>query len=315
MQPPAPASPPPPTPPPAGPQFAPPWPYPPPPAPNNQNVLLIILVIVIVAFLVLGALVALVILPIMMGPTIFTSPSVALGPVDLVDGNATFGVTTVTPTTLGGLFGVNLRVSSATGSAQPIVVEPSHAVVLVSSQRYRVYWTNVGSSSFLSAGDQFRVAGDGGPLPADTNFTFYLIWTIRGKVVATETWATPVGSGNKPVVTFSAVSQAGGNATIGVAGTSQAVFPSNYKVNLLVGTTIGLAVAMPTIGGLFVNVVVESTSYRVYWTDIGGERTMNAGDTFRVTGNNVPLPPATSFTFYLLWKDGTSIQSTPWSTP
>ena len=94
--------------------------------------------IVIVAVLVLGAVFAFVILPMMMGPTIFTSPSVELGPVELIDGNATFGVTTVTPTTLGGLFEVNLRAGSATGSTQPIVEEPSHAVLPVSSQRYRV---------------------------------------------------------------------------------------------------------------------------------------------------------------------------------
>jgi len=35
-----------------------------------------------------------------------------------------------------------------------------------------------------------------------------------------------------------------------------------------------------------------------------------------VTGNNLPLTPAaTPYTFYLLWSDGGSIQSTTWSTP
>jgi len=125
---------------------------------------------------------------------------------------------------------------------------------------------------------------------------------------------TPVG-GNKPLVTFSAVSQASGNATISVAGASQAVSPSNYKVNLAVGTTTGAAVAMPTTSGLFATVVISGVTYRIYWTDIGGERTLNAGDNFRVTGNNIALPAATSFTFYLLWSDGSSIQSTPWATP
>src|SRR5437016_9300502 len=40
---------------------------------------------------------------------------------------------------------------------------------------------------------------------------------------------TPVG-GNKPLVTFTAVTQSSGNATIAVAGASQSVSPSNYKV-------------------------------------------------------------------------------------
>src|SRR5256886_12599938 len=61
---------------------------------------------------------------------------------------------------------------------------------------------------------------------------------------------TPVG-GNKPLVTFSAVTQSSGNATISVAGASQSVSPSNYKVNLQVGSNTGSAVAMPTAGGTF----------------------------------------------------------------
>jgi len=138
---------------------------------------------------------------------------------------------------------------------------------------------------------------------------------------------TPVG-GNKPLVTFSsaskvnavtwtfsAVDQSAGNATIGVAGASQSVSPSNYKVNLQVGTSTGSAVAMPTTGGQFVSMTIGTTTYRIYWTDIGGEKTVNPGDQFRVTGNNVALPGATSYTFYLLWSDGSSIQSTPWATP
>ena len=126
---------------------------------------------------------------------------------------------------------------------------------------------------------------------------------------------SPVG-GNKPLVTFSAVDQSAGNATIGVAGASQSVSPSNYKVNLQVGTSTGSAVAMPTTGGQFVSMTIGTTTYRIYWTDIGGEKTVNPGDNFRVTGNNLPLSPAaTSYTFYLLWSDGSSIQQSSWSTP
>src|SRR5206468_11300031 len=125
---------------------------------------------------------------------------------------------------------------------------------------------------------------------------------------------TPVRHDALPI-SFSAVDQSAGNATIGVAGASQSVSPSNYKVNLPVAGTTGTAVAMPTTGGNFVSMTIGTTTYRVYWTDIGGEKTVNPGDQFRVTGNNVALPAATSYTFYLLWSDGSSIQSTPWSTP
>jgi len=126
---------------------------------------------------------------------------------------------------------------------------------------------------------------------------------------------TPVG-GNKPLVTFAAVDQSSGNATIAVAGASQSVSPSNYKVNLQVGSNTGGAVAMPTTGGLFATMTINAVVYRIYWTDIGGEKTVNPGDNFRVTGNNLPLSPAaTSYTFYLLWSDGSSIQQSSWSTP
>jgi len=128
---------------------------------------------------------------------------------------------------------------------------------------------------------------------------------------------TPVG-GNKPLVTFNAVTQSSGNATVSVAGASQSVSPSNYKVNLQVAGVTGSALAMPALGtgvNNYVTVTVGATNYRIYWTDIGGEKTVNSGDNFRVTGANIPLPAASQFTFYLLWSDGSSIQSTTWSTP
>ena len=125
---------------------------------------------------------------------------------------------------------------------------------------------------------------------------------------------TPVG-GNKPLVTFASVTQSSGNATIAVAGASQSVSPSNYKVNLQVGSNTGTAVPMPATGGLFATMTINAVVYRIYWTDIGGEKTVNSGDNFRVTGANIPLPAASQFTFYLLWSDGSSIQSSTWSTP
>ena len=103
-----------------------------------------------------------------------------------------------------------------------------------------------------------------------------------------------------------------GNATIAVAGVTQSVGPANYKVNLQIGTNAGTAVAMPTTSGSSVNVVISGTTYRVYWTDIGGGLTINEGDQFRVTGNNVALGSG-SYTLFLLWSDGGQIQTLTWS--
>lgn len=169
----------------------------------------------------------------------------------------------------------------------------------------------------MSQEDEFTVAGDGRPLPPGTAFTSYRIWTIGvdgdGEIVGTKNWTTPALQ--KPLVAFSAVSLGSGNATTSVAGASQAVSASNYRVNLQVGTSTGTAVAMPTTGGSYVTLVVNAMAYRVYWTDIGAERTLNSGDIFRVTGNGVALPPASSFAFHLLWSDGSAIQQVFWTTP
>ena len=122
---------------------------------------------------------------------------------------------------------------------------------------------------------------------------------------------TPIGA-NKPVLTFAGPTQSSGNVTVAVADASQSVAPSNYKVNLQVGTTIGTAVAMPTTNGGFVSVVVGSTTYRVYYYDIGGGLLVNGGDQFRTTGTNVALTSG-AYTFYLLWSDGSQIQTSSWN--
>src|SRR5437899_11663392 len=109
---------------------------------------------------------------------------------------------------------------------------------------------------------------------------------------------TPVG-GNKPLVTFAAVDQSSGNATISVAGTTRSVSPSNYKVNLQVGSNTGSAVAMPTTGGLFATMTINSVVYRIYLTDRECEWTLTSKEAFRVMANNLPWSPApTSYTFY-----------------
>lgn len=122
-----------------------------------------------------------------------------------------------------------------------------------------------------------------------------------------------------PQVTLSSVTQdcpAGCSATISVAGVSSTLSAAHFMLNLRAGPRVGTAVAMPATGGGFASVLVEGTSYRVYWTDLSADGHLNPGDAFRVTGNNASLPPSTPFTFYLVWSaDGTYIQSASWTTP
>jgi hypothetical protein len=271
---------------------------------------LIILVVLIVVAIVFSAVLAILVLPLITGPGVLTPPTVTLNPVGLGGGNATIDVASVSASSPIGLFEVNLAVDGSSGSPQSIEPPPAYAVVIVSGQRYRITWTSAGDSSFLGTGDRFRVSGDGSALPSGRSFKFSLIWRISGTLVASATWPPAVA---KPIVTFSAVSQ-DGNATLSIAGASQSVAPGNYRVNLQAGPLLGTAIAMPTISGGFANVVINGTTYRIYWTDIGGEGTLSPGDIFRITGNGVRLPVATEFVFYLLWSDGSSIRSASWST-
>src|SRR3989441_8098496 len=125
-----------------------------------------------------------------------------------------------------------------------------------------------------------------------------------------------VGPGaTRPQITFGSVdlSISPGNATFAIAGVTQAVGPSNYKVNLQRGTSAGTAIAMATTSGGYASVTISGTVYRIYWTDIGGGNTINEGDQFRVTGNGVALTTASSYVFYLLWSDGGQIQTRSWT--
>jgi hypothetical protein len=118
-----------------------------------------------------------------------------------------------------------------------------------------------------------------------------------------------------PLVTFTSVSQ-DGNATFAVARAEPARAAASHRMNLQAGATTGSSVAMPSTSGSFASITVGGTVYRIYWVDVGRGGTLNAGDQFRITGNNIPLTGATAFQFYLLWAaDGGEVQSRTWTTP
>ena len=296
--------------PPAPPVGQSPWPQPPPPPPRKPAfpILVIALVIILVIGLLAAAFAISVLLPFRTPVAIV--PSVTLGPVGFASGNATFNVSSVSTPAPIGFFLVNLGAGGATGTIQRIELNPNFATVAVSTQRYRIYFIDAGSNLTLSAGDRFVVTGNGTPLRTSTTFTFYLVWILDGSMVGSTNWTE-----STPIVTFSFLNQSSGNATIAVARASQAISPSNYKVTVQVGVDTSSPIVMPSVGGWFVSMTIRGAMYRVYWTDITGEGTLNAGDVFRITGDNTALPGATLFTFHLLWADASSIQSISWSTP
>lgn len=286
---------------------------PPTPAPPGRNSFATILAIGIAALLTVGAAIVLLLVPQLTRSPDSPAPSVTLGTVSLMDGNATFLVASIAPPSPRTSFAVSLRINPTAGTSASLVSAPAFAVVQVSSERYRVYWHPFGNESRLSQGDRFTVSGDGSALPEGGDFTFYLIWGPSGQVVDQVDWTT---SGlQRPLVAFGSVSQ-DGNATFTVAGAQPVVSATSYRVNLRAGTSVGASAAIPVSGDPYVSITVGGTVYRVYWIDLASEGTMNPGDQFRVTGNNVPLTGATQFEFYLIWAaDEALIVSTQWTTP
>jgi flagellin-like protein len=128
---------------------------------------------------------------------------------------------------------------------------------------------------------------------------------------------------SKPTVAFGTVGPVTGstfkNESLQVASASQAVAPSNYKVNLQAPAGTGSALAMPLTNGGSVVVTVGSSFYKITWTDIGGDLTLNGGDLFVVSqatssaGTTPTTMTSGSYTFYLLWSDGSEITHTTFS--
>ncbi len=125
----------------------------------------------------------------------------------------------------------------------------------------------------------------------------------------------PTGT-SKPVVSFTTGVPVTNGEQLAIASASQAVGPANYKVNLAVNGTAGSAIAMPTTGGGSVSITVTGITgaFTVAWTDIGGEKTVNGGDSFTVTHASPGLPAKSTYIFYLLWSDGSQITSTTFNT-
>lgn len=126
---------------------------------------------------------------------------------------------------------------------------------------------------------------------------------------------------NTPYVTFGSPVRIPSGATgrenysVPVADASRSAPFDAYKFNLMVeGRPASAAVAVASTGQP-APIVVNGTAYRVVWNDAGGGGMLNAGDTFTVSGNGVPLPSRTHFVFYLIWaSDGSAIQTAAFQT-
>src|SRR5439155_904177 len=80
-------------------------------------------------------------------------------------------------------------------------------------------------------------------------------------------------------------------------------------VSPVIATILMVAITVVLAAVLYVMVSVSGATYTVTWTDPGGERQLNGGDGFQTVKTSGNLASQTLFTFYLLYLDGTTIQT------
>lgn len=151
----------------------------------------------------------------------------------------------------------------------------------------------------LSAGDAFGISN----LPGGTH-NLTVLW--RGTSVASRT----IEVSGVPVVTFSTADPTANGFVFEVAGTSRNEPISKYKVNLQENTSAGTAFALSA----SMTFTIGSNTYTVAYTDVDSGGTVTAGDSFTVTRTG-GLVTNTDYTLYLLWSDGSEVQSATYHSP
>lgn len=114
-----------------------------------------------------------------------------------------------------------------------------------------------------------------------------------------------------PTVTFGTVDTAPGNASILIDSVSSATPYGFFQVNLRVNGVLGTAETVRESPD-YAAIVISGATYRVSFEDAGGTVYLNAGDSFLVTGDGVPLDDG-NYQFLLLWiVDGSQVASATW---
>ncbi len=119
----------------------------------------------------------------------------------------------------------------------------------------------------------------------------------------------------QPTVTFGAVTQRAGNATIPVAYVSANIDPGSLQTLLQANYSYATPSRMPPASGGYVSITTGGRVFRLYWTDADHNGLLSSGDAFLVTGDGVPLPSSTAVTFRLQSPDGRNLVNTEWTTP
>ncbi len=84
---------------------------------------------------------------------------------------------------------VNLQADGTLGRPVPLPAAGTGAILPMGGVDYRVSWSDPGNGGALVGGDTITITAAGGPLPAHTEYAFYLIWS-DGAVLQSVSWNT-----------------------------------------------------------------------------------------------------------------------------
>lgn len=175
---------------------APPYPYPypyyapPPPRPSDTGIAIIVIV-AIVAIIVVAIILVAVFFFAFLGSFIprfpTQRPTVAFGTPGTGAGNVSVPVASVSQRQAGALFEASLIWNANASTVVDMQEFPGYELALVSGTSFRISWLDNDGGALLSTGDQFRVSGDGVPLPAGS-YTLVLFWRLDSSVLAQADW-------------------------------------------------------------------------------------------------------------------------------
>ncbi len=116
-------------------------------------------------------------------------PFVSLMPATVQDGVATITVAGASWAALPASYRVNLKVDGVLGHPVLLAAAGSAATLTLQGVNYQVSWSDPGNGGALVGGDVITIRAASAPLPSDTAFTFYLIWS-DGAVLQSVSWTT-----------------------------------------------------------------------------------------------------------------------------
>jgi flagellin-like protein len=118
----------------------------------------------------------------------------------------------------------------------------------------------------------------------------------------------------KPTVSLIQSNKLPNGMDVYVAGITPTAAPSNFKVNLenVSSTTFGTAVAAPTVTSTPVTVTIGAQTFSITWQNPGGSGQVSAGDHYVVTSTAIKAGSSVTYSFLLIWSDGSTLTSLQW---